>query len=444
MKPIPKLFSPAFCILALAFAVSGAHDAFASRVPYFPDITVESPSKKFKIEAVSPDNAVAESRFGPSWQASFVYTFRNTEKNEVLWTRKQPMETRKHLPGPPGHGKTYTIPAEESPVSIFVSDAGWTVIQTDRDELIVVDIAGKDRGVLGLLKDGLTEKEKEEYVVRSTGGPRWKGCSLWYFLDTGEQPLFVVTPWWGRRIVLDLKSGRQIPETPDIAKQAVLCEKNFVLAELQRDASALDWPRSREYKRDEHRAASREYRRFMTAAYVAGRNKITEAIPMLEELQYSSLAGISSIGHLRKNFSGEVDPRAYSTFPLRQVAHLSLRRLGKTPEQLPATQLRVRYGNVQSYPYVAKETDVPRAANAGKIKSGMTPEEVLDLIGEPDYVGLEDDGTWGYNMDAEIPFTLLVHWGDERRAVRVEQKTPALWQNGLTHDRELMGFSWGW
>jgi len=67
MKPILKLFSPALCILA--FAVGGVHDAFASRVPCFPDITVESPSRKYKFEAVSPDNADAESRFVPSWDS---------------------------------------------------------------------------------------------------------------------------------------------------------------------------------------------------------------------------------------------------------------------------------------------------------------------------------------------------------------------------------------
>ena len=169
---------------------------------------------------------------------------------------------------------------------------------------------------------------------------------------------------------------------------------------------------------------------------------------MLEELQYSSKLGITSIGDLRKNFSGEIDPSNYSTFPLRQVAQLSLRRLGKTPEQLPATQFYTRYGNVQHYPFDAGEIDVPRAENTGKIKYNMSPKEVLDLIGEPDFSrnGTRDwpwGGSWQYDMDAETPFTLLVCWSTEGKVARVEQKTPPYWQD-LTRDRELFAYFWRW
>jgi hypothetical protein len=324
---------------------------------------------------------------------------------------------------------------EGSPTALFVSDAGLTVIRTDRgtefigDHLIVVDIAGKDRGIVSLLRDGLTEKEKKKYVSWTSAGPMWAACSLWYFLDAGEQPLFIVRPWWGRRIVLDLNSGKLIPETPDIAKRAAPYEKDYVLAGLRRDASSLGDP------------FSRECRRFMTAAYAAGRDKIMEAIPMLEELQSSSLIGFGVGWGSRK---GEVDQSTYfySTFTLRQIVQLSLRRLGITPKPLPITQFSIQHNDSRrELQHTATEINGPRAANASKIKPGMTPEEVINLIGTPDFVDFFGigDGSWRYDMDAAAAFTLFVQWGDDRKVVRVEQKTPPHWQDS-TRDGELMQF----
>jgi len=242
MQTIPKLLFAALCILAC-----DAHNAFATN-RYFSNITEESPSKKFKLEAVSPDNADEGNRY-QAFQSSFVYAFRDVEKNEVLWTRKQPGDhTGINLLHNPGE--------EGSPVSLFVSDDGWTVIWTGASELVVVDITGKERGTVPLflwkkeiVKNGFTKKENEEYVDWTTAGPRWASCSLWYFLDAGEQPLFVIRPWWGRRVILDLKSGSLIPETPDIAKQAALWEKNHILAALRR----VGGPSSKPYSPDNWR-----------------------------------------------------------------------------------------------------------------------------------------------------------------------------------------------
>ena len=427
MRTIPKLLFTALCILAC-----DAHNAFAT-ARYYSDITEESPAKKFKIEAISPDNADKED-IHRAFQKSFVYTFRDIEKNEVLWTRKQPPAEMKSGTDSKGVVRTQTIEKEGSPNSLFVSDDGWTVIWTGWSELIIVDITGKDRGIVQLLKNGFTEKENKEYVIVTTAGPRWTWCSLWYFLDAGEQPLFVIRPWWGRRVVLDLKSGSLISETPDIAKQAALWEKNHVLAELRRDADSPSKP------------SSRDNWRYITAAYVAGRDKITEAIPMLEELQNSTFVGMVA-DDWKRHKKGEVALSVYcATFPLRQVAQLSLRRLGKTPGQIPATQVTVEDEDNRTkwHPYVAKKIDGPRAANAGKIKTGMTPEEVLDLIGAPDSVGYTSRFSrfWEYDMDAPTPFTLIVHWDlderDARNVARVEQKTPALWQDGLARERSII------
>ena len=418
MKISPKLLCLALCLLT-----GGVHDAFATD-RFYRDITAESPSKKFKLEAVSPDNA-GEKKGRGAFQSSFVYTLRDVKNNKVLWTRKQPMKTETE--------SSYLNATEDSPVALFVSDVGWTVIETGWYELIVVDIDGKDRGHISILKDGLTEDENTEYVHQTTAGPRWGGYSLWYFLGDGEQPLFVVQPWWGRRIILDLKSAKIIPETPDIAKQAAFYEKNYVLDELRRDTGSLIKTTSDEKEECDTEA----YWRYALAAYVAGRDKITEAIPLLEKLQISAHIGRSTGGAFWEEIEGKVDPSEYWTFTLRQVVQLSLRRLGKTPRQLPATRFDVIYRDYDKRrPYVAKKIDGPRAANAGKIKTGMKPEEVLDLIGAPDFV--QRDPVWEYDMDTGTPFTLLVYWQNGRTVYRVEQETPARWQDGQIRDRKIV------
>lgn len=94
--------------------------------------------------------------------------------------------------------RKHAFPEEVSPSRIFVSDLGWSVTKTRWDQLIAVDPGAKDRCHIKLLPDAFTDEEREKYVHETTAGPMWAGYSLWYFLETGEQHLFVIRPWWGR------------------------------------------------------------------------------------------------------------------------------------------------------------------------------------------------------------------------------------------------------
>ena len=385
---------------------------------FYNDISAESPSKRYRVEANSPDNARKKGH--PAFQASFIYTCRDMTTKHVLWTRAQAM-------GKPQQDGKHS--AEASPVDIFVSDAGWTVIRTGWDELIAVDSAGHDRCCIGLLTDGFTNQEKSDYVDDTTAGPMWSGYSLWYFLDVDDKHLFVVRPWWGRRVVLNLEIGRLLDETPDVIRSAVAYERHYVMTELTKGVETR--------KKWEKEQCCEAVWPILNASYLAGRIPVPEAAPLLEHLQEVSYSGSSTSGGLGigEQFNGEVNPHSYETFTLRQVVQLSLRRLGKTPRFLAANQFDVQYQAYRkNHSYIPKVAVLPRAMNAGKVKTGMKGEQVLDLLGGPDFVGYD---TWEYDMDASPPFSLILKW-DARHVIDIQMKTPVLWKEGFVRDEQIL------
>lgn len=391
---------------------------------YFSDIAADSPSKRYRVEAKSPDNASKTGR--PAFQASFVYTCHDTMAKQVLWTRVQAMGKPRRLGVE--SAETYRLPEEGSPVDIFVSDEGWTVIRTDWDEIIAVDSLGHDRCRIELLKEGFTKEENSEYVYDTSAGPMWSSYSLWYFLSVADKHLFVVRPWWGRRVVLNLETGKLADESPDVSRSAVAYERQYVMTELKKAVETR-----KEWEMD---ACCEATLPILNASYLAGCLPVLEAVPFLEQLQEVSYIGRSTTRFfgVGEQFEGEVNPGSYNTFTLRQVVQLSLRRLGKTPRPLPAIQFDIKYEAYEkNHPYFPKVGEVPRATNCAKVRTGMKAEQVLDLLDGPDFVESE---TWEYDMDANPPFTLILKW-DARHVIDVQKRTPALWKKGLLRDVQI-------
>lgn len=402
-------------VLVICPAVAQATDRF------FRDLSVESPFKRFTAEAKSPDNADKD-RFR-SFQASFVYTCKDATANKILWTRAQPMRKPQQF----GKDPTSTIqfPDEGSPTRLYISDEGWTVISTGWDELIAVDLMGKDRCRIKLLDEGFTAEENKKYVHNTTAGPMWARLSQWYFLNEGTQHFFVIRPWWGRRVVLSLEAGKLIDETANIADLAQAHERDYVMTELAKGVATR-----KEWDQDER---SNAIWPIQDAAYLAGRLPVPEAAPLLEKLQdtaYSTSVSIGGYGS-DERFDGEVNPRHYHTLGVRQVMQLSLRRLGQRPRQFPALTFDVQYEDSEkSHPYAPKPISVPRETNADKVKVGLKAEQVLDLLDGPDFARHD---TWEYDMDANPPYTLILTW-DARQVTEVKTKTPVAWKDGFTRD----------
>lgn len=374
---------------------------------FYNDIEAKSASLRYVVSAKSADNQKKAER--NAFQASFVYSCKDTVSGKVLWTRQQPMN-------PPSKPGEQAWPKEGSPVSIFISDAGSTVIYTGWEELIVIDSSGKEMGKLNVLEDMLTQQENETYVEETSAGPMWGGLSRWYFVHAETRELFIIRPWWGRRLFIDVATGRIQRETEALTKVALQAEKDYVMKILQNvvegkieRCKCCDGP---------HEAAM--------AAYLAGVLKIKEAIPGLRKLESDSSIGSATIGGFDEIPEGQIDPHCYSTYSTRQSIHVALRRLGEKPGPLPCTQFMTHHKEYkQRKPYVRKPVDGNRHTNAAKLANGMSPEQVIDLLDCPDAI---PQRTWQYDIDADEPYTLAINWSDERKIQKIEIIRPALWQ----------------
>lgn len=386
---------------------------------FFSDEEAKSPSGRFIVTARSPDNQPGGKR--RAFQGSFTYTCKDTQSGKIIWTRQQAMGKPQQWGDDPAD--TYTPQEEGSPCRLYVSDAGYTVIYTGWEELIVVDLNGKDTCKLNILKDCLTAGENKEYVSETTAGPMWAGRSHWYFITADSNEYFIIRPWWGKHLIVDLSTGAVKTPTKILREATGKAEQEYVLSVLK---TVLDGT----LEKCDCCGGSHEA---VFAAYLAGVLKVHEAVPALRKLEGSTHSGSSTMGGFGDVPEGRIDPFNYSTYTTRQNVHLALRRLGEKPGPFPCTRFKTEHDDYdQMKPYVRKPVKGARDANAGKVKKGMSPEQVIDLIDCPDYIPSRE---WQYDIDAEKPYTLTVSWTDERTVEDVKVVRPALWQEGTIRDR---------
>ncbi|MFM2242956.1 MAG: hypothetical protein RLZ97_1811 [Verrucomicrobiota bacterium] len=386
---------------------------------FFGDEEGMSPSGRYVVTAKSPENQEDGYK---AFQANFLYTFTDTRSGEVLWTRKQPMGEPIQIGDDPS--VTETFPVEGSPVSIHVSDSGDTVICTADDELILISLTGKETGKIHLLRDGFTQDEREKYVSETTIGPMWAGRSHWYFVGADSREYFVIRPWWGRHVILDLETGKITPSFDALEKAIATAERAYVIKILQ---GALDGTIEKcDCCGGPHEAAF--------AAYLAGVLNIKEVLPALRKLEDDASIGSSTTGGFDEIPEGRVSPFNYSTYRTRQSIHLAIRRLGEKPGRFPCTRFKTEHEDYdQMKPYVRKPVPGSRHANAALIQKGMSPEEVINLVDCPDYI---PQRIWQYDMDADDPYTLALTWSDDYRVEKIEVIRPALWEEGTLRDSD--------
>ena len=401
--------------LAFSFVLP-IHSSRADDV-YYNDLTETSPSGQYQVTARSPDNHSTRHGHHPTVQSRFVYVCKDTQTRKTLWT----------LPQPKGGADKAALPP---PLRLCVSDDGWTVIYTGASEFIPVDLQGNPHG-RAHLPDAFSE-ELNEHRRQTTEGLTWTTKSLWYFLAIENTPYLLVRPWWGHRIAVDLNGGKVVEPLPAAVQDAAAtAERTQTMRWLQEGADTF---RSWEGATGAKQAPTTD-----TAAYLAGAMHLTEAVPLLRQLEptiYNSESALEYIDEAeRKQHTGEVNPFTHRSYDLRRMVQLSLRRLGQTPSPLPCTVLE-RAGKdyhdriVYEPPILA----VPRADNADKVKTGLHTEEVCQLLGVPDYI----IGTkWEYDLDLQPPRTLVIDWKNWQVS-DVSSAAPARWQNeSQAEDREF-------
>ena len=412
MRQLPRAAIWLVSLVLLLTRSSRADDVF------YNDLTESSPSGRYQVTARSPDNHSTKRGRQPVVQGRFVYVCKDTQTKKTLWT----------LPQPKGRADKAALPP---PLRLVVSDDGWTVIYTGTNEFIPVDLQGNPHGRARLL-DAFVGEELNDHLRQTTGGLTWTTDSLWYFLAVDSTPYLLVRPWWGHRVAVDLPAGKVIEPLPAaVADAATAAERAQTLQWLQAGADTFhSW---------ETTDGAKQAATTSLAAYLAGTLHLTEAIPLLRQLEPITYNSESALEYIdegeRKQHTGEVNPLTHRSYDLRRMVQLSLRRLGQTPTPLPDTVLeRAGKDYHDRIVYDPPTLAVPRAENADQVKAGLSTEAVCQLLGPPDYIV---GPRWEYDLDTQPPRTLVLEWKNWQVS-DVSSVTPARWQDERqAEDREF-------
>jgi hypothetical protein len=356
-------------------------------------------------------------------EGDFVYKLYDAKLRRDLWTRKSPEDKPADL-GDPGKPLFIRVWKERSPISLHVNDDGCSVLWLADDKLIAVRRDGKETGKLDILH-AFPQGDSHYIEFALDAGYLWGRKRSHFATDQGKS-YFVVRTWWGRRVILDLESGRAAADAGSLAKQLDEADREFVRTTL--DAAVKDYRKSP--NGDEVASAAARM-----AIYMAGQLHMKECVPALrslEDVPYSGTLAIS--GDDNENRESQPDFTCWEEFTVRRVVQLSLRRLDQVPRYFPLTQFRVYSKDYSKRKPFMPALDKSRIEQAAAVRKGMQPIEVLRLVGAPDFnCGL----LWEYDMDDRSPYTLIIEW-DKMRVISVERKSPATWKDGESRDLEIM------
>ncbi|MCC6360473.1 MAG: hypothetical protein IT450_17170 [Phycisphaerales bacterium] len=388
---------------------------------YYDDQTVLSPNRKLRLEAKSPDNVKRPDGRRTPFAKNFTYRLFDNESGREIWSHRQ--------------GKD-----QGSPCAVFINDDGHVVIQGAWDDVQCLDPkSGKLIATTSMLKQ-LRNAERKKYVKETTAGPFWQHCSTWRFATLEGKPHFYIRSWWGRRLVIDLGSGR-VSDGSRMGTALDRLDREFVIETLQMAVATMNKKTS-----DSCDDVSSDVR---AALLMAGRLKIQDAAPLLKEIERSEHVTCASFGGWRVEGwpKDSLNPANFEEFGWRQAAQLALRRLGEQPQGLGCTRFRLETATDKRGSVVAIKSPFPdRAGGTEKIAAGMFAKDVLGILGAPDYVVQRrpDKSTkkswfqcWEFDMDAAESFTLRVVWTNDGRVERTEVLKPALWRDGETRDFDI-------
>ncbi|QJE94925.1 hypothetical protein [Luteolibacter luteus] len=350
---------------------------------FFPDQKAVSENGLYRIEARSPENRNARKRV--AFARSFAYQLIETKSGKTLWN----FQAGPHDPSCSG---------------LHVDNDGWTVIEDAWGGLSFFSPKGEKTGRLDIIEKGMTARERRDRIQHSTAGPMWEGFSLWYFLKIDGRRLFVIRPWWGRQIIADVTEGSWIDAGKPVKEVCIAYERQWTTEALFQSVETLDKWNNGCCAPEAHVATK--------AAFLAGKLGMVDAIPMLRKLQDSVYVGNSSSG--TSNYEpavGGIDPANWTQFTMRQVVHQSLRRLGEAPLPYPCIQFGVKAAEGRTKRKLPPaDSKQPRDENVASVQKGMKPEEVVRLIGAPDF---KEQDEWAYDIDRPKPFRLTLTWDKE-------------------------------
>jgi hypothetical protein len=159
--------------------------------------------------------------------------------------------------------------------------------------------------------------------------------------------------------------------------------------------------------------------------------QILEAGPSVRKLESSPIVLTTAGGTSPYEAPMDgINPAVYQDLTLRQTAQLCLRRLGLRPSTHQSTRL------YRGATYWQPDDPLPfqREERVQDLKLNMKPEEVIELLGAPDFITPEG---WEYDLDGDTPATLLIRWA-QAGLEKSEKRVPPKWRNGVERDRALV------
>lgn len=367
-----------------------------------PNVRSESPSGRYRFDAVAPHNDPKNGRQPPL--SNFTCTLVETTNSRTVWTWKQ-------------DGRT------SPPTEVWVDDSGWVVIRTLREEIQVIEPeTGRLRAEVSILET-FPRWEEKKFVVWSTAGPIWEAHSRWYFFEHRGELHFAVRTYWGRRVVIRLHDGKQIAERPAIRAAAAKAERDWAIEVLRRNLELFKNTVFVQRSQQEHGST---YWDTWTALWILGMDKVAESTALLREAEV--LDGLQREEWVRIKYPNRerlIDPDAHELLLLRAHAQLALRRIGEVPRDVSAVMFawdRARFLD----PPQERPNRPTKAERTAMIRVGMTPEDVVRVGEEPDRA---DYDVWEYHVDGDSPYTVRVIWECEKACVvsGISRISPPTW-----------------
>lgn len=315
----------------------------------------------------------------------------------------------------------------DTPAEIFVSMNAWAVVRTYSSDLLCFNPKGERTVKLDIIDTLLPDViVHDDFFSWTSAGRKWGQLyAHYYFCRHLDQLYFVIRTYWDDRLVVRLSDGISITPDAGLSTALLTAETEFVTQTLK-DAVR---------NKDLEHASWETIRAIITAVHMAGRmrmKKITQLLQQLESVEYSPGWGFYSSKY--KPPAGFIDPAIHSALLLRQVVHLSLRRLGDSPRVFPCVRFAIEGTDPPKWLNLP-DLAAPREQCAQALKPGLSPDAVIRLVGGPDFV---DWGKhWEYDIDARVPYTLTLTWG-EHILETISTNHPVIWQQMNKRDRQIL------
>lgn len=379
-----------------------------TRIDY-PDLVRISPDGKLRLEIRSPDNApfprapvnASQACWG-GFQCDFTYTVTHIESGDVVWQ------------GTPDDDDLLSAPNDA-----WVSNTGQVIVVTRPpfgSGLFVLNSAGKTIRKFDVASEVLNDNSREMH--ETSAGSHWNERGHGLFFAVAGQSFWVFRTELNRQVVVELETGNLLAENEAIRRERRRVQRKWALAIVRKHSENLQLYGEPFAKRN-----WRMLRRLRTAILWCGLDRIRRSLSELRRFEHSTVAQSYTSGW--KLSDGQRSNLVHLL--LVGVTQFALRRMGEEPAGVAPFWLCRDRGN---FPKARTRVPVPeriqdRAARLQELKPGMTPLQVVKLVGMPDIEG----HSWQYDiLDSEAgPCTIAITWHARRDTITKIERLPPGW-----------------